>query len=94
MSRVPTVTSRHSPGAPTEIRGARAAATLALSLSRGARFAQPALVNGTVGLVVAPWGRLSRTLRFTLVNGKIGRIDVVADPTSLRELDLAVLDAR
>jgi RNA polymerase sigma factor (sigma-70 family) len=82
------------PGAPTEIRGARASATLALSLSRGARFAQPALVNGTVGLVVAPWGRLSLTLRFTLVDGKIGQIDVVADPTSLREFDLAVLDAR
>jgi RNA polymerase sigma factor (sigma-70 family) len=82
------------PGAPTEFRGARAAATLALNVSRGALLARPALVDGAVGLVVAPRGRLLRALRFTLLHGKVMQIDVVGEPASLRELDLGVLDTR
>lgn len=80
------------PGVPTELRGARAAATLALKVSRGALAARPALVDGAVGLIVAPSGRLMRALRFTLLHGKVVQIDVVAEPASLRELDLGVLD--
>ncbi|WP_164008393.1 sigma-70 family RNA polymerase sigma factor [Pyxidicoccus trucidator] len=79
------------PGAPAEIRGARAAATLALKVSRGALAARPALVDGAVGLIVAPHGRLLRALRFTLLHGKVVQLDVVGDPASLRELDLGVL---
>ena len=79
------------PGAPREVRGARAWAKQALAFSRGARFAQPALVNGSVGVVVAPRGRLFRVLSFTITSGKIVEIDVVADPERLRQLELAVL---
>jgi hypothetical protein len=57
-----------------------------------ARFVQPALVKGAVGLVTAPRGRLSKVLSFTITGGKIVQIDVVADPERLRELDLAVLN--
>src|SRR5438876_204695 len=60
--------------------------------SRAARFTRPALVNGAVGVVLAPRGRLSRVLRFTFANGKIARIEVVGDPERFRELDLAVLE--
>lgn len=81
-------------GVPLEIRGARTAATLALKVSRGALAARPALVNGEVAIIVAPQGRLLRTLRFTLKDGKISHIDVVAEPASLRALDVSVLDAR
>jgi len=77
------------PGASREIRGARAVAEQALT--RRARFAQPALVNGAVGIVVAPRGRLLLVLGFTLKGGKIAEIDVIADPARLRQLDLAVL---
>ena len=80
------------PGAPREVRGARVWAKQALAFARGARFARPALVNGAVGAVVAPGGRLFRVLRFTLTHGKIVQIDVVADPARLRQLDLAVLN--
>ena len=48
-------------------------------------------MNGAVGLVSAPRGRLSRVLSFTITGGKIVQIDVVADPERLREIDLAVL---
>ncbi|NMO14666.1 RNA polymerase sigma factor SigJ [Pyxidicoccus fallax] len=81
------------PGTPAELRGAGTVATQILKLARGARAARPALVEGRVGVVVAPGARLLRVLRFTLTDGKIARIDVVAEPAGLRQLDLAVLDA-
>jgi RNA polymerase sigma factor (sigma-70 family) len=79
------------PGAPREVRGARNWAKQALAFSRGVRFAQPALINGEVGVVVAPRGRLFRALSFKITEGKIVEIDVIADLERLRQLDLAVL---
>jgi RNA polymerase sigma factor (sigma-70 family) len=76
-------------GAPTEIRGAAALANRAVK--GGARAAQPALVNGAVGIVVAPRGRLMMVLDFTIRDGKIVAIDAIADPERLRRLELAVL---
>jgi RNA polymerase sigma factor (sigma-70 family) len=78
--------------APIVIRGAHAVAKGALLASERARFTQPALVNGAVGLVMAPRGRLFLVLGFTITDGKITEIDVIADPDRLRQLDLAVLD--
>ena len=66
------------PGAPREVRGARTWAKGALAFSRHARFARPALVNGAVGVVMAPRGRLVRALSFTITRGKIVQIDVIA----------------
>jgi RNA polymerase sigma factor (sigma-70 family) len=80
------------PGAPREIRGARNWAKGAVAFSQLARFAQPALVDGDVGLVFAPGGRLFRVLQFTITRGKIVEADVVADPARLRDFDLAVLN--
>lgn len=81
-----------APGASSEVRGARTWAQGAVAYSRGVRLAQPALVDGAVGIVVAPRGRLFRVLSFTFADGKIARIDVIADPARLSQLDLAVLD--
>src|SRR5918995_5130055 len=78
-------------GASREVRGAAAVARRATL--GGARAAQPALVNGAVGVVVAPRGRLLMVLVFTISRGKIVEIDAVADPQRLRQLDLAVLDS-
>ncbi len=80
------------PGAPREIRGARNWAKGAIAFSHLARSVQPMLVDGALGLVWAPRGRLSRVLRFTIAGGKIVQADVIADPARLRELDLAVLN--
>ena len=74
-----------------EIRGARNWAKGALTFSQQARFSQPALVDGTVGVVLAPGGRLFRAIRFTIVDGKIAEVEVVADSERLRQIDLAVL---
>jgi RNA polymerase sigma factor (sigma-70 family) len=77
-------------GASREVRGAAAVAKRAIR--GGARSARPALVDGTVGVVVAPRGRLLLVLRFTISSGKIVEVEVVADPPRLRKLDLALLD--
>ncbi len=79
------------PGAPREIRGARNWAQGAIAFSQMTRFAQAALVDGSVGIVFASDTRLSRVLRFTIANGKIVQADIIAEPARLRELDLAVL---
>ena len=74
-----------------EIRGAEKWAKGAIAAARGARAAQPALIDGAVGLVIAPQGRLFRVLRFTLAEGKIAAVEVIGDPERLRHLDLAIL---
>ena len=73
-----------------EVRGAAAVAGRAVR--GGARAARPALVNGAVGVVVAPAGRLLMVLNLTMRAGKIVEIEAIGDPERLRQLDLAVLD--
>lgn len=82
-------TAATRPGAPSEVRGARNWAKGAIAFAQAARFTQPAIINGTVGVVVAPRGRLFRVLRFTFANGRIAKIDVIAEPETLRRLELA-----
>ncbi|MGW7022874.1 sigma-70 family RNA polymerase sigma factor [Streptomyces decoyicus] len=81
------------PGAATEVRGAHSVAEGTLVFGRRSRFAAPALVNGTVGIVVAPRGRLLLALTLTVEGEKVTEYEVIADPARLRQLDLAVLDA-
>ena len=60
-------------GAPTEIRGAAVWAKGAVAYGHLAQLTRPALVNGAIGVVVAPQGRLVRALRFTIANGRSPR---------------------
>jgi RNA polymerase sigma factor (sigma-70 family) len=78
-------------GTPTTIRGADAVAANARAFSANARFAEAALVDGAVGIVVAPNGKLALVLRFGVTGDKITEIDIEADPQRLRGLSLAVL---
>ncbi len=79
-------------GAPREVRGARAVAEGASTFAGYAQFAQPVLVNGAVGVVVASAGQPYAVMGFTVRQGKMVEIDILADPTRLRQLDLSVLD--
>jgi RNA polymerase sigma factor (sigma-70 family) len=75
------------------IRGARAVADEALTFARIARSAQLALVNGTPGIVARlPNGQPMAVLGFAVNGGKVVEIDILADPTRLRQLDLTVLE--
>jgi RNA polymerase sigma factor (sigma-70 family) len=79
-------------GAALELHGAATVAKQALTGSRRGRFAQLALVNGAVGVVVGPPGRLLLVMAFKIRGKKILEIDVIADRARLSQLDLAVLD--
>lgn len=61
------------------VRGARAVVEEALTFSRFAAFARPALVNGAPGLVTARGGRPFSVMGFTLAHGKIIEINILAD---------------
>ncbi len=80
-----------SRGAAGEMRGAAAiAGQLAGPTRFGTRFARPVLVDGAVGLVVAPRGRLMLLLHLTIRGGKIAEIEAIADPARLHRARLAV----
>jgi RNA polymerase sigma-70 factor (ECF subfamily) len=78
-------------GAPSEIRGAAAWAKGAVAYGHLARLTQPALVDGDIGVVVAPQGRLVRALRFTIAHGRITEIEVIGNPARLGELDVSIV---
>jgi RNA polymerase sigma-70 factor (ECF subfamily) len=80
-----------TPALPTEVRGSEFWARHAIKTAQGARAARPALINGAVGLVIAPRGHLFRVIRFRFAEGKIAEIDVIGDQTQLASLDLALL---
>jgi len=77
---------------PREVQGALAVAKQALAFSGRARFAQVALVDGAVGIMVAPRGRLWTAMIFKFKHERIAAIDVLTDPQHLGQLELALLD--
>jgi hypothetical protein len=56
---------------------------------RFARFARPAIVNGGAGLVIAPGPRAIAVVGFTIAQGRIVEIDLIADLGKLRALTVA-----
>lgn len=91
----PNVVLRSDPtaarmGNQPEMRGATAVA----SFFKGrAAVARSALLDGQVGVVVAPGGRLLVVLRVTLAGDRIAEIEAIADPEHLGRLNLVVPDA-
>jgi RNA polymerase sigma-70 factor (ECF subfamily) len=75
-------------GAAGELVGA---AAVAETFSGRARTAQSAVIDGAAGLVWAPGGQPRVVFGFTIENGKIVEIELLADPARLGELDLVVL---
>jgi RNA polymerase sigma-70 factor (ECF subfamily) len=75
-------------GGIAELSGAEA---VAANFKGKAQQARPALVDGALGVVVAPQGRLLLVLNLTFAGDRIAAIDVVADPGRLEALDLSTL---
>jgi RNA polymerase sigma factor (sigma-70 family) len=87
----PNVVLRQDPAFPPVaawpvVHGADAVAKGFAGRAQGAR---PVLVNGSVGVVVAPRGKMLFVLELKIVDGKITEIDMTADPARIRQLDLA-----
>ena len=74
------------------IRGAEAAARSALGYSRLGLEMRPVLVNGVAGSLATLDGKLFSVGAFTVRNGKIVELDILADPARLAGIDLTVLD--
>jgi RNA polymerase sigma factor (sigma-70 family) len=79
-------------GRPAQLRGAQTVARGAVMASGLAGHSQLALVDGSVGIVSAPAGRLQVVLALTVsAERRITAIEVIADPDRLRRLRLALL---
>ncbi len=79
------------PGAPVEVRGARAVAEETRANMDRARLARPAMVDGAVGAVVAAHGLVVVVLRITTVGDRVSAIEVIGDPARLRRIRLGDL---
>jgi RNA polymerase sigma-70 factor (ECF subfamily) len=80
-----------SAGAASEFRGAANVTGKALAYSGRARFSSPALIDGSVGIIVAPNGRLLSIVRLTFVDGKITEMEMIANPRRLRLIEIAAV---
>lgn len=80
------------PGKPRELTGAARWAPQMIAMTRGVptRFVQVAVIDGVVGVVLAPRGTLVRALAFTFTDDRIARIESIADPARLGQLEIAV----
>jgi RNA polymerase sigma-70 factor (ECF subfamily) len=81
-----------APGSAGEVRGAETWARGAVNYARAVRLAEPALLDGMVGLILAPRGRLTRALTFTFAGGRIASIEVIGEPERLKAMELAALE--
>jgi RNA polymerase sigma-70 factor, ECF subfamily len=80
-------------GTSLEIHGSRTVAGQAVAYSRRASFTRAALVNGDVGYVVAPFGKLQMVavFRFDMDRQVIADMELIADPLKIRRLELSNL---
>jgi RNA polymerase sigma-70 factor (ECF subfamily) len=82
-------------GRPMVLQGAARASKGAMLASSRAAQSRLALVDGSVGIIWAPAGRLQVVLALTVnAASKITAIDIIADPGRLRRLRLAMLPGR
>jgi len=82
----------------SEIHGAELAARNwvegAAAFAKFADMFTAALVDGAVGLVMAPKGKAVRALRFTFADGRIARAEIIADRAELEALAIEELSER
>ena len=76
-------------GAASEVRGARGVAE---TFSGRARAARLALVDGMAGAVWSAGGQPRVVFAFTITDGKIAGIDLLADPARLSEFEVEFLE--
>lgn len=79
------------PGRPRTAHGATAVAREISRFGSAARHAEPALIDGRVGLLVAPGARLRLAIRFRIDGGLVKEYELVADPARLGRLCIRLL---
>jgi RNA polymerase sigma-70 factor (ECF subfamily) len=73
-------------GGPRQMRGSAAVAKI---FSGRAQAARSALIDGVVGIMVAPQDRLLLVMEVTIREGRISDLQAIADPDHLAQLSLA-----
>jgi len=84
-----TVAMGAQAGVADESHGAQAVAQQFAGRARGARLA---LIAGTVGAIWPSGGQPRVIFSFTIMDGKIAAIEIIADPARLSQLNVAILD--
>ena len=80
-------------GATRVVRGAKAVAGQAEAFSKVGLSEEVVLVNGNIGLLERlADGRLFAVIGFTITNGRIAEMNILADPERLRRLDLSAVE--
>jgi len=75
------------------VRGAQAVLAQAATFSKLGLSNQVVLVNGNVGVVSRrPDGRLFSVIGFTIADGRVVELDILADPDRLSRLDLSAIE--
>jgi RNA polymerase sigma-70 factor (ECF subfamily) len=76
------------------VRGAETVAAQAQAFSKLGLSTQVVLVNGNVGVVSRlPDGRVLSVAGFTIADGRVVEMDILADPDRLSRLDLSAIEA-
>ena len=76
------------------VRGAQAVLAQAATFSKIGLSNQVVLVNGNIGLVCRlPDARLFSVIGFTIANGKVVEMDILADAERLSRLDLSAIES-
>ncbi|MFE1199506.1 sigma-70 family RNA polymerase sigma factor [Streptomyces olivaceoviridis] len=81
-------------GRPARVHGAGSVAHEISRFGSAARHSEPALIDGRVGLLVAPGGRLRLAVCFSIEDGLVKEYELVADPDRLRRLCIRLLPGR
>jgi RNA polymerase sigma factor (sigma-70 family) len=89
---VEAANARQDLGAPTLSRLVRGAPEVATAFAGRARTARRALIDGAPGAAWAPDGRPRAVFDFTIVDGRIVAVEVIADPVLLAQLEVTLLD--
>ncbi|MFD5081217.1 sigma-70 family RNA polymerase sigma factor [Kitasatospora sp. NPDC058201] len=78
-------------GRPAVARGALAVARETRVIGQRARFGVPVLVDGGIGVAIAPGGRLWLVLLMTVADGRVAGFEVVADRARLAGTEITLL---
>jgi RNA polymerase sigma-70 factor (ECF subfamily) len=74
------------------VRGAAAVAARAFPFTRIAQVSLPAVINGAIGIITAADMKPVTLVVFTVTGARITAIDLIDNPRSIAEADLAVSD--
>ncbi len=76
----------------SEVRGARTWATGAVRYKHGAHALRAVVIDGAVGMILVPRGKLARAIRLTFAGDRVARIEAITEPARLAALELGIVE--